>query len=424
MSLSAGARVSFDMPMSTQTRKHTARIKRTITTKQTVDALQPAEKPYIAWDDRLVGFGVRVLPSGTKSFILNYRPGGGRKAPNRRIVLGRCERTTPDRARHMAEEMLVRIAAGEDPAAERAKARAMPTLREAFEEFLAAGPGRKAGTVAVYRRNFHRHLGSLLERPLDTITARDVEQCFSRLTAEAGWVPANNAVRMLRSLYRRRCIDVEGLHNPVDQWRAAGGRSHRQRSRRIPPPAEVLPCWHRGIETAVRNRVARDAFRFGLYTGMRRDQVLGLRWAQVDMNAMTFRVEETGTGEPLELPVTRQAGAILERRLAERGRFSGQCRLWVFPSESSPSGRLHRMQHLNARIGEAGGARFWFHALRTCFIAVAEHELELPGNLTGRLVNSARPRDVTGGHAADWTMEQLREGAQRIADRIDELAGA
>ena len=342
------------MPMSTQTRKNTARIKRTIATRQTVDALQPAEKPYIAWDDRLVGFGVRVLPSGTKSFILNYRPGGGRKAPNRRIVLGRCGIITPDQARRMAHEMLVRVAAGHDPAAERARARAMPTLREAFEEFLAAGPERKAGTIAVYRRNFHRHLGSLLERPLDTIAARDVEQCFSRLTAEAGWVPANNAIRMLRSLYLRRCIDIEGLHDPVDQWRATGGRPHRQRSRRIPPPAEVLPCWHRGIETAVRNHVARDAFRFGLYTGMRRDEVLGLRWAQVDMNAMTFRVEETGTGEPLELPVTRQAGAILERRLAERGRFSGQCRLWVFPSESSPSGRLHRMQHLNARIGEAG----------------------------------------------------------------------
>ena len=228
---------------------------------------------------------------------------------------------------------------------------------------------------------------------------------------------------MLCSLYLRRCIDIEGLHNPVDQWRAAGGRSHRQRSRRIPPPAEVLPCWHKGIEAAVRNPVARDALRFGLYTGMRRAEVFVLRWAQLDLGAMTLRVEETKSGEPLELPVTQQSGAILERRLAGRGRYSGQCRLWVFPSESSPSGRLHRMQHLNARIGEAGGARFWFHALRTCFIAVAEHELELPGNLTGRLVNSPRPRDVTGDHAADWTMEQLREGAQRIADRIDELAG-
>ena len=51
-------------------------------TKRAVDALKPEARPFIAWDDRLTGFGVRVMPSGTKSFILNYRPGpGGRKAP-------------------------------------------------------------------------------------------------------------------------------------------------------------------------------------------------------------------------------------------------------------------------------------------------------------------------------------------------------
>ena len=81
------------------------------------------------------------MPSGTKSFILNYRPGpGGRKAPNRRIVIGRCGAITPDQARRMAQEMLGRVAAGDDPAAERARARAMPTLRQAFEEYLSAGP--------------------------------------------------------------------------------------------------------------------------------------------------------------------------------------------------------------------------------------------------------------------------------------------
>ena len=395
-------------------------------TKRAVDALKPEARPFIAWDDRLTGFGVRVMPSGTKSFILNYRPGpGGRKAPNRRIVLGRCTTIAPDMARRMAHEMLGRVAAGDDPAAERARARAVPTLRQAFEEYLSAGPARKPGTFASYRLTVYRHLGSWLERPLDGIARKDVEHCFGRLSVEAGWVQANNAVKMLHALYRRQCVDVQGLHNPVEQWRAAGGRLHRVRRRRISPPSEVLPCWHKGIEAAVRNPVARDALRFGLYTGMRRAEVFGLRWAQLDLEAMTLRVEETKSGEPLELPLTRQLGAILERRIAQREHFPEHSRAWVFPSTKSRSGRIDSsLQHLNARIGEAGGAKFWFHALRNCFITVADRELMLPTNLTKRLVNHARPQDVTEGYAADWTMAQLRAAAQRIADRIDALARA
>ena len=74
------------------------------------------------------------------------------------------------------------------------------------------------------------------------------------------------------------------------------------------------------------------------------------------------------------------------------------------------------------RGDRAGGrSKFWFHGLRNCFITVAERELMLPRSLTKRLVNHARPGDVTEGYAADWTVEQLREPAQRIADRIDEL---
>ncbi len=55
------------------------------------------------------------------------------------------------------------------------------------------------------------------------------------------------------------------------------------------------------------------------------------------------------------------------------------------------------------------------------FIAVAERELMLPRSLTKRLVNHARPQDVTEGYAADWTVEQLREPAQKIADRNNDL---
>lgn len=80
------------------------------------------------------------------------------------------------------------------------------------------------------------------------------------------------------------------------------------------------------------------------------------------------------------------------------------------------------MQHYE-RIGRAGGAKFWFHRLLNAFITVAERELMLPRSPTKRLVNHARAGGVTEGYAADWTAEHLREPAQRIADRIDELMG-
>ena len=109
-------------------------------------------------------------------------------------------------------------------------------------------------------------------------------------------------------------------------------------------------------------------------------------------------MEETKTGGPLALPIVRQLAAILERRLAGRDRFPEQCRVRAFPSETSESGRIAALQHLNGRIGEAGGARFWFHALRNCFITVADREPMLPTSLTKRLANHARPSDVTEGY--------------------------
>ena len=165
------------------------------------------------------------------------------------------------------------------------------------------------------------------------------------------------------------------------------------------------------------NPAIRDALWFGLYTGMRREEVLTLRWERVDLKALTFRVEETKTGVPLELPVTRQLAAILERRLAAVDDYPPSVRDWVFPSPTSATGHVQDIHHLYSRISKAGGAKFWFHGLRNCFITVAERELMLPSSLTKRLVNHARPNDVTEGYAADWTVSQLRAPAQNIVDR-------
>ncbi|MDE0031808.1 MAG: integrase family protein [Deltaproteobacteria bacterium] len=398
-----------------------AKVKLTLS-KRTVDALEPEDKPWIAWDDKLTGFGVRVHPSGAKSYVVNYRAGnGGRKAPNKRVVVGRAGRVTPDQARRLAQELLGRVAAGDDPAEERAEARSVPTLGEACKDYMESGNGRAASTERGYHRYAALYLGDWLSRPLDAINRREVENRFRLLTERHGEMPANQCLSFLRSVYRRPCVDYEGLHNPVEQWLAAGGRYHRKRRKRISSPAEVLPCWRKGLEAEVNNAVHRDVFLFGLYTGMRRGEIQPLRWEDVDLDAGLFRVEETKTGVPLELPVTRQLGEILARRRAEGHSAAEELRVWVFPSPMSASGHVEELHRHYEAIERAGGAKFWFHALRNCFITVAERELMLPRSLTKRLVNHARPGDVTEGYAADWTVEQLRGPAQRVADHIDEL---
>ena len=226
--------------------KRTAKV-RLMLTKRSVDGLEPSAKPWIAWDNRLTGFGVRIQPSGTKSFLVNYRAnGGGRRAANKRVVIGRFGRIAPDQARRRAQELLGHVAAGDDPAAERAQARGLPTLQEAFEDYLEANPSRAPVTVKIYRQNLRAYLSDWTNRALDGISRKDVEVRFNNLTEKRGWSSANQTMSMLRSIYRRPCVDHEGLRNPVELWLAGGGKFHRKRRRRISAPGEVLPRWENG----------------------------------------------------------------------------------------------------------------------------------------------------------------------------------
>ena len=152
--------------------------------------------------------------------------------------------------------------------------------------------------------------------------------------------------RHIRFRERRAGGDHDGLRNPVDLWLAGGGKFHRKARRKISAPAEVLPCWRAGIEVEVNNPAIRDALWFGLYTGMRRDEVLTLRWERVDMDALSFRVEETKTGVPLELPITNQLAVILERRRAAAADLPEGVREWVFPSPTSATGHVQDPHHL------------------------------------------------------------------------------
>ena len=404
--------------MDGNTGRRTAKL-RTELTIPAIDGLEPAAKPWIAWDDKATGFGVRVQPTGAKSFIVNFRAGKG--GALKRMVIARVGEMLPGQARQRARAIIERAARGENPDAARDAVLAMPMLEEVFEAYMAADEGRAPRTIQTYRYEMQRYLGDWLSRPLDSIDAEDVRDRFKRITDNHGWSAANRVISLLRSLYRKPCADIETLHNPVSLWLAEGGRFHAKPRREISTPAEVLPRWRAGIEAEVDNAVIRDALWFAMYTGLLREEVLTLNWEHVDREARTFRVRHTKGTVSSELPVTTQLANILDRRHAECGHPEPGRRAWVFPSPTSASGHLKETKHLYGRISEAGGAKFWFQGMRHCYLAVAERDLLLPSSLTSRLLNRAPIGGIAAGHPEDWTIDQLRKPAQKISDRIHHL---
>ena len=138
-------------------------------TKRVVDSTRPAEKDIYVWDQDLPGFALRIKPSGSKSFFLQYRI-GGRRSPSKRITVGRYGVLTVEEARAKVRKLLCRIVDGADPAAERIEERKALTVGDLLNIYLSEGPAEKSNkkpsSWAAYRSNIERHIRPLLGRKL------------------------------------------------------------------------------------------------------------------------------------------------------------------------------------------------------------------------------------------------------------------
>ena len=101
-------------------------------TKRTVEALKIEAKDYFVWDTQIAGFGLRVMPSGAKTYQAQYRKGG----LTRRVSLGRHGRITAEQARKLAQEVMGQVAKGDNPAEELSQHRRAPTVAALCERFF------------------------------------------------------------------------------------------------------------------------------------------------------------------------------------------------------------------------------------------------------------------------------------------------
>lgn len=154
-------------------------------TKRAVDALAPpAEKQIVLWDTEVKGFGVRVMPSGLKTFIVQYRNIEGIK---RRLNLGRYGVLTVEQARDQAKIKLASVLQGEDPAKDVHEARRDMSVAEMCDWYLVearAGNilGRKnrpikESSLSKDESRIKTHIKPLLgKRIVRHLTRADIEQ--------------------------------------------------------------------------------------------------------------------------------------------------------------------------------------------------------------------------------------------------------
>ena len=142
-------------------------------TKRLVEAAEVRTIEYFIWDDEIRGLGVRVLPSGRKGYMVQYR--AGRRS--RRIGLGSSTVVTCEQARNRAMAIIAAARNGEDPAAKRDTDRAAITVKQLSERFDKEhiSVRLKPSTAREYRRNLARFILPALGRLKVTgVTRADV----------------------------------------------------------------------------------------------------------------------------------------------------------------------------------------------------------------------------------------------------------
>src|SRR5258708_35959 len=313
-------------------------------------ALPPAEpgKRYLVTDTLVHGLAVSVTDRGSKSYVLVARFGSNN--PTRRLI-GKVGKIGLARAREIAREWHALIARGKDPAAEIAhqeaaervlKANTFEAVAMDFIRLMVVGPGygraqeeaggvlagnpavsplyalaqvikdhppadlkRRSAHVAI--RNIDRELLPRLGgKPIASITPRDIVVIFDKAVERGAEPMAHNLYSLVRRVVRWAVSkNVYGADSPpLENMRPADVIGTKQpRTRWLQHDVEIRTVWR---ATAALGYPYAQAYRLLMLTGLRRSEIAGARWSEIDLRARLWTVpgSRMKTGHDHEIPLT------------------------------------------------------------------------------------------------------------------------
>jgi integrase len=266
-------------------------------TKRLVEAAEVREKDYIICDDELRGFAVRVLPSGKRYYVVQYRIG----TRYRRMSLGQHGVLTTEKARTKAFNLLAAVKDGKDPAGDRQQGRKAPTVAELAQRFDKEhiAVRLKPGAAQEYRRNLRRFILPAIGRlKVADVTKADI----ARLHHELRRVPyqANRNLEVISKMFN--LAELWGLRPDGSNPRRHVQKYPEEKRERYLSPAELAALGEAlslAEQEGVEDPYAIAAIRLLIFTGCRLNEIMTLKWGYVDFEARCLRLPDSKTGARL-----------------------------------------------------------------------------------------------------------------------------
>lgn len=404
-------------------------------TKAVLDGMQAPSKIELVRDADLQGFGVRITPTGAKSFFVERKMSG----KTVRCTIGRVGPWTLAQARAEALQLLAQMDRGINPN-ERPDPLPDPappgdqqdhTLKGLMEAYLAERastvPAMKKRTADGYRALLNRCFEDWLPKPFFEISKSAVVERMAKLTAD-GPTQANSAMRALRAVLNwavdsESYLDAAGeplmLVNPVMVLKQRR-LWNKERRRSTLLDRESLPVWWAAVDRVSvedwpgRAEVIRDYWRAMLFTGMRPGEAVRIEINGWDEKNREIRLADTkNRTEIFTLPVGRFAAAMLSER-HRKSKEAGSA--WLFPAPQREAGYTSTGHEIKQAMCIATGMKWAFNDLRRTFASEVDR-LGVSSYMLKRVMGHKVSADVTGGYVLH-DREQIREVMQRVEDAL------
>ncbi len=397
------------------------------------------QRQTIYWDGKAPGLGVRVTISGAKSYIFESRLHG----KTIRLTIGDVRSWSIKQAQDRATALKTQIDQGIDPrqvAAERAAAHAASTAAALKEQLTVSkvwatylqvrGKRWSERTLADHIKladpGGHprkRGTGLVAPGPLACIMPLKLVELDSShvakwLDSEAELRPTQAALayRLLRGFLRwcSTTPDYKGLVD-LDAVSSRVAKDHVPKVKPKPDDClqrEQLTAWFEAVRQ-ISSPVISAYLQALLLTGARREELMALRWADVDFQWSSLRISDKVEEDGRVIPLTPYVANIL-KALPRRND-------WVFSSTGAASGRLQepRIQH-NQALARAGLPHVTIHGLRRSFGTLAEW-VECPTGVSAQIMGH-KPSAIAEKHYRRRPLDLLRSWHTKIEAWILEQA--